>query len=560
MSSVVASFSDINTTSPSLLQLLVLYSRRDAEQRSLSVTAPSWSAQPRHLMFVYLSWRPTSAAPDSTSISTFRSGWATSPLWKPGTPLSSSFRKNWVQRTESISPIQSPKTLSTMSVQFEESHQKSSKSRRILAKIQPLVNAISDYGKALDVMANSSTVIPLLWGSLRVLVLAAKRYDDYFIHIIEMLERIGDVLPRYSTYATLFGSRAPLRNALEAVCLQILKFVAHAMKVLTCASGRTIIKSAWKSFEEAFRDSILQLRRSRELVEDEAKLASMIEQMQEKERAEQERRRAAESRKKVERLEMIVTEQEKYAAIRWLNARGCDDSREAIQNDRLLESCRWIMDRDELTSWLQDAEKQFFWLHGAAGCGKSYLYSKILDRLETRNPTLSFLFCGGDRERTTFSALLRSWCLQLIELNPQMLQHLNFGRQRKGNTTASDNEIIDLLETLLDRVPLCFLTVDAIDECSDSENFFKRLSFVPKRFKVLITSRTPARMHGDPIRLRGSIQTLEIQPEMLQNDIDHFVTASLSDLEVECSDITKIRIKRRLSRCEGMFLLGQAHA
>jgi predicted hydrocarbon binding protein len=126
-----------------------------------------------------------------------------------------------------------------------------------------------------------------------------------------MLERISDVLPRYSTYGTLFRPHAPLQKALEAVYLQILKFIAQAMKMLTKSSGRTIAKAAWKSFGEDFQGSILQLRRYRELVEDEAKLASMIEQMREKEQAEAERRRAAESRKKIERLETIVTDQEK---------------------------------------------------------------------------------------------------------------------------------------------------------------------------------------------------------------------------------------------------------
>jgi len=58
-------------------------------------------------------------------------------------------------------------------VKFEESHKQSSKSRRISAKVQPLVSAIADYGKALDVISNSSSVLPPLWGSLRVLILVS---------------------------------------------------------------------------------------------------------------------------------------------------------------------------------------------------------------------------------------------------------------------------------------------------------------------------------------------------------------------------------------------------
>ena len=126
-----------------------------------------------------------------------------------------------------------------------------------------------------------------------------------------MLEHIGDVLPRYSTYAILFPYHIPAQKALKAVYLQILQFVTHAMNILTKSSGRTFAKATWTSFDENFQESVVQLRRHRELVEDEAKLASMIEQMKEKQRAEDERCRAAKSRKQVEYLEAVISDDEK---------------------------------------------------------------------------------------------------------------------------------------------------------------------------------------------------------------------------------------------------------
>jgi hypothetical protein len=87
------------------------------------------------------------------------------------------------------------------------------------------------------------------------------------------------------------------------------------MKILQNSSGHTIAKAAWKSFDEAFQESVEQLRRYRELLEDEARLAIMVEQIQEREKAEAERRSAAESRNKVEYLESILTKQEKSRLI-----------------------------------------------------------------------------------------------------------------------------------------------------------------------------------------------------------------------------------------------------
>ena len=50
-------------------------------------------------------------------------------------------------------------------------HQDKSKSRALISKLDPLVRAIQQYEKALDVYANASSMIMCpLWGSMRVLI------------------------------------------------------------------------------------------------------------------------------------------------------------------------------------------------------------------------------------------------------------------------------------------------------------------------------------------------------------------------------------------------------
>ena len=144
--------------------------------------------------------------------------------------------------------------------------------------------------------------------------------------------------------------------------------------------------------------------------------------------------------------------------------------------------------------------------------------------------------------------------MQLIEANPKVLQQLILVRRRNGNATATEKEVLELLGLILDQIPSCYLTVDAIDECSDGEEFFRRLSFVPSRFKILVTSRTPADARKDIRHVRASVMTLAIQPEMSQNDIDRFVATAIDDLDLGYSEETKNEIQRRLSRNDGMFL------
>ena len=50
-------------------------------------------------------------------------------------------------------------------------HEEQSSMRKILAKIQPFVSAVEQYGKALDVYANTyPLVMGPLWGSIRIVL------------------------------------------------------------------------------------------------------------------------------------------------------------------------------------------------------------------------------------------------------------------------------------------------------------------------------------------------------------------------------------------------------
>jgi hypothetical protein len=79
-----------------------------------------------------------------------------------------------------------------------------------------------------------------------------------------------------------------------------------------------LLQSTKRSFEKDFEDCISQTRRYRDLVEAEAKTASIILQVQETERAEEERRRAEYGRKQLERLESLAEEHARGAFVNTL--------------------------------------------------------------------------------------------------------------------------------------------------------------------------------------------------------------------------------------------------
>lgn len=126
-----------------------------------------------------------------------------------------------------------------------------------------------------------------------------------------MLERIGDLLPRYETYVKLLAFHKPLQQALMDVYLEIIRFSFRARCHLTKSPLRIVLQMSMRSFENIFDDSVSKLRRFRELVEEEAKVASTILQIQEMAQAEKERERADVNRRRVEKLEAIADQRNK---------------------------------------------------------------------------------------------------------------------------------------------------------------------------------------------------------------------------------------------------------
>ncbi|KAF3902082.1 hypothetical protein ABW21_db0201211 [Orbilia brochopaga] len=110
--------------------------------------------------------------------------------------------------------------------------QANSRAWYMAAKLMPIVDAIQQYGQALDVISNTqSGILCPLWGGIKVVLTLAESFGKYHEKLMDMFERIGDVLPRFNTYAQLFATRAYLLHSLSLVYLDILQFCTAAKQV-----------------------------------------------------------------------------------------------------------------------------------------------------------------------------------------------------------------------------------------------------------------------------------------------------------------------------------------
>ncbi|KAK5655046.1 hypothetical protein OQA88_5945 [Cercophora sp. LCS_1] len=422
---------------------------------------------------------------------------------------------------------------------------KSSRVQNILRKIQPLVSAIERFGKPLDVVVNASPeILSPAWGILRAVLIIARDYELYFSKLLDMLRDVSDAIPGFYVYEQLFHKHAGLREALVAMYCDIITFLVKAKKVFSSGSFRLFGRVTWKPFEQTFQSSLASLKRHGDLVQREAKLAHLVEEAQ---------ARLDLAHVKVQVEEQVNKQAPALPQVKfWLQARQCEGERDDV---RIVPgTCQWVLERPELSTWLEQETTQLLWLYGAPGCGKSYIYTKLLDYISKRSPLAFFYFCGADNGRVTTSALIRSWTYQLAKMFPQAMACLQSVMQTSENREASNNEVRNLFLSILELSPSCILTVDAVDECPDRVELFRLLNQIPTRFKVFIASRRLLDLSNQLRTQRSGHTCLEVTAAMTGQDIELYVEHSLSSGTQVYEPKLSRHIQEKLAHPGGMFL------
>jgi len=164
----------------------------------------------------------------------------------------------------------------------EARDEKKRKTTSAIRKLQPLVAALKDYGEALDVYSNISP-LPLapLWGSIRVLLVFAEKYDKYYNRIVDVLGRIGDLLPRFKDYGRIFDLKKHprLRLALSEIYFDIIKLCIKFREILQ-SQTRVSLKRFSKPLllDVQYEDALEQFRRHKKTVEKEAEACHIIDE------------------------------------------------------------------------------------------------------------------------------------------------------------------------------------------------------------------------------------------------------------------------------------------
>ncbi len=270
-----------------------------------------------------------------------------------------------------------------------------------------------------------------------------------------------------------------------------------------------------------------------------------------------------------------------------------DRARIEGDKDRLLKDCyAWILDDVSFQRWRTQDEARLLWINGDPGKGKTMMtmgliaelsqgpraklssrtVSKMFAKLKlgSQSCLVTYFFCQSTRpELNTAASALRGLMYLLVAQRPQLVKHV----QKRYGTVGKQlfegpNAVYALREVLSDMLndvslPLTYLLVDALDECTSGLLEFLRIITDASlgrrpRVKWLVTSRNMPEiaqyLQPDAAGVKVSLEVKASHVSravaaFVQYKVQQLTTVHAYDLELQAEVQQQLRDK-----AEGTFL------
>ncbi|KAJ9144492.1 NACHT and Ankyrin domain protein [Pleurostoma richardsiae] len=208
---------------------------------------------------------------------------------------------------------------------------------------------------------------------------------------------------------------------------------------------------------------------------------------------------------------------------------------------RIVGTCEWILNRDELTTWSDGDDMRLLWLLGAPGIGKTMISCFLVDKLhrevqEQTSAVLMYYFCDGkDDQRSTAIAIVRGILVQLLRKHPELFGVIKDDYVLKKTSIVSTIDALwrPLLKMLQkaneDKI---YILIDALDECERMSRkellaMLGEIVELPK-VRILITARPESDIEGATYCLG---QNLRLDSAKINDDLSRFINIRVDELQ-----------------------------
>ncbi|KAF8467186.1 hypothetical protein BDZ91DRAFT_848457 [Kalaharituber pfeilii] len=484
-------------------------------------------------------------------------------------------------------------------------------SEKKIKRCEAFLQSVQQFSSIVDTLIQHSPFISaLVWGSVKILLLTARNYIQYFSCLTDLLEKLGVLCPIFKEFQDLWPHCQGLQDAVFDYYAQTVVFCTDALKFLRRSSTTMILRALVRPLNNELQDVEKKLLFQQKIVEYQvvlereasARKARQVlllfnsnwetyreEELQERIHSRQWRQRLEagvkgikeyqlQQWKKIRDLELESKTQKKFEE-RQRQLRRISDYNHTItflEFANASHSCtgRWLFEMDEYKQWVQSNHSSLLWCYGIPGSGKSVLSTSIMKHLldtcvqETQNDSgktfIGYFFCTfSDYRSLKFEEIIRSLVKQVLSVfdgPSEFEEYLARFFEQCNNIPSTDLWKELFIRTC--RIPNhIYLIIDGIDECPGSIQaqileLINQILSILRCIKVFLSSRKEiylARNLRNAISI--SIDEVKQRPE-IEGYIDASLKQRLDDGRLQVQDPAMANeIKEALMvGVEGMFL------
>jgi hypothetical protein len=229
--------------------------------------------------------------------------------------------------------------------------------------------------------------------------------------------------------------------------------------------------------------------------------------------------------------------------IRWLRYTDPSTNHNAACEMREPLTGNWLLQSNDFIKWKRES-KQFLWIHGIPGCGKTILSSTVVEHIKTicksdsRYQCVFYYFDFSDSKKQEVASLLRSVLAQLASRDLKTLKEVErlYNESDRGKQQPDKKSLLSILLSVLRSSFRTYLIIDALDECSQRDEMLEVLFDVNKQcsedVSILVTSR---KEHDIELVLDGlASSSIGIQQAVVDADIRiHVKTCLVKDAKLK---------------------------
>ncbi|KAI2477453.1 Goodbye domain containing protein [Pyrenophora tritici-repentis] len=154
-----------------------------------------------------------------------------------------------------------------------QNEQRKTKKLVYLKRLGPFLETMEQYGTIIEVFLNISDFVAFIWGPMKFLLLTARNYTDAFNSLLDMYLEIGESMPQFAQYQTLFQNNTHMQLALVNIYKDILEFHKEALQYFRQKKWQELFHATWRPFSKTVAQLNKDMHRHKKLIENQISIA-----------------------------------------------------------------------------------------------------------------------------------------------------------------------------------------------------------------------------------------------------------------------------------------------